>query len=262
MIKIYQVDSFTNEIFKGNPAGVCIINKMPSEEWMLYVAAEMNLSETAFVVKQEDHFDLKWFTPTIEIDLCGHATLAAAHILWSEGYFEAHKEIYFHTKSGVLKVMKKGDWLQMDFPKLEYHLSEAPKELIEGLNVVPLFVGKSKDNYLIEIDSEEIIKNLKPDFGKLALLDMHAVIVTSKASVPYDFVSRFFAPGIGINEDPVTGSAHCTLANYWRDVLGKNRFMAFQYSARGGELQLEINGERVMIMGQAVTVLRGELLGQ
>lgn len=260
MIRIYQVDSFTSEAFKGNPAAVCILSAMPTMEWMKNVAREMNLSETAFVVIKEDHYDLRWFTPTVEINLCGHATLASAHILWAEGYQKAGKDIEFHTKSGVLRTKQAGSWIEMNFPLLKYEKSDVPKELIEALGLVPQTTCKSNDNYLIEVASHEIVEKLSPNFEMLSKIDMHGVIVTSRSNGEYDFVSRYFAPGVGVNEDPVTGSAHCVLVNYWKDRFGKDKFRAYQLSSRGGEIRLKLDGERVLISGQAITVFRGEMI--
>lgn len=260
MIRIYQVDSFTKEAFKGNPAGICILNTMPNEDWMKKVAREMNLSETAFVVKKDEHYDLRWFTPLVEINLCGHATLAAAHILWSEGYHQRDTDIEFHTKSGILKTKKDDTWIEMNFPLLNYDESETPKELIEALDLEPICTCKSNDNYLIEVASQEIVENLKPNFELLSKIDMHGVIVTSQSTGEYDFVSRFFAPSVGVNEDPVTGSAHCVLANYWKDRLKKEKFKAYQLSFRGGEIGLKVDGERVKISGQAITIFKGEFI--
>lgn len=260
MIRIYQVDSFTKEAYKGNPAGICILDTMPNEEWMKKVAREMNLSETAFIVKKDDLYDLRWFTPLIEINLCGHATLAAAHILWSEGYHQQDADIQFYTKSGILKTKKEDKWIEMNFPLLRYEESVVPKELIKALNIEPKYTCKSNDNYLIEVTSPEMVENLRPNFKLLSKIDMHGVIVTSQSTGEYDFVSRFFAPSVGVNEDPVTGSAHCVLANYWKERLKKEKFKAYQLSLRGGEIGLKVDGERVKIRGQAVTVLRGEII--
>jgi PhzF family phenazine biosynthesis protein len=261
MIEIYQVDAFTNEPYKGNPAAVCILKEQREDQWMQKVAMEMNLSETAFILRQQDGFSLRWFTPSMEIDLCGHATLASAHALWSCGYLNEKEEIKFFTKSGLLTAQYKEGWIQLNFPALYVTECPAPEELLKAIRVKPVYTGKSKSNYIIEVESEDIIRTLQPDFTELLKIDMHGVIVTSRsASAEYDFVSRFFAPEIGIFEDPVTGSAHCTLATYWSEKLGKTSFNAYQASERGGVLKVTLDGERVYLCGQAVTVLKGNLL--
>lgn len=262
MVNIYQVDAFTNERFKGNPAAVCVLDEFPDVESMLRMAREMNLSETAFVVRDNDEFILRWFTPTFEIDLCGHATLATAHVLWTEEFWDKEKPITFNTRSGKLIINLVNSWIEMDFPSRKYsEVMEVPSLLIEGLGGVnPIFKGKSKDNYLIEVATEEEVRGIQIDISKLLKCDMHGVIVTARGLREYDFVSRFFAPEVGVPEDPVTGSAHCTLAPFWRDRLGKTKFRAYQCSERGGEVNLELLEDRVLLRGNAVTVLRGRLL--
>lgn len=261
MIEIFQVDAFTKEAFRGNPAAVCVLKEKKEDQWMQKVAMEMNLSETAFLLQQEDGFSLRWFTPSMEIELCGHATLASAHTLWSAGYLKVNEEAKFFTKSGVLTAQYKEGWIQLNFPALYESECQAPEALLKALDVKPVYVGKCKNNYLIEVESEDIVRRLQPDFSAILKIDMHGVIVTSKSSTrEYDFISRFFAPEIGIFEDPVTGSAHCTLATYWNKKLGKNTFNAYQASERGGELKVTLDGERVYLLGQAVTVLKGNLL--
>ena len=259
MVKIYQVDAFTDVPFKGNPAAVCILDRTYSDDWMKSVANEMNLSETAFVILRENGYELRWFTPKVEMDLCGHATLATAHILWTEGYVDKCTELSFNTRSGVLKAKNLNGSIQLDFPALEYKQTKAPKELIQALGINPIYEGMSKENYLIEVDSENEVKALKPDFNLLAQVDMHGVIVTSKGDNEYDFVSRFFAPSVGVLEDPVTGSIQCVLVKYWKEKLKKSRFTAYQHSERGGKLRLELVDGRTLIIGDAVTVLRGNL---
>lgn len=261
MTNIYQVDAFTTEKFKGNPAAICVLDKFPDSQIMLNLAKEMNLSETAYVVKNKDEFDLRWFTPTFEIDLCGHATLATAHILWSENFYDKNKPIIFNTKSGKLIIKMKSDLIEMDFPSREYsQVSNIPSSLIEGLGGIrPIFTGISKDNYLLQLETEEEVKNIKINISKLMECDMHGVIVTAKSNGKYDFISRFFAPEVGVPEDPVTGSAHCTLATFWKDRLNINTFKAYQCSERGGELEVELLGDRVLLKGKAVTIFRGKL---
>ena len=260
--EIFQVDAFTNQPFAGNPAAVCILPQPVEDSWMQNVAKEMNLSETAFLHKQVDGFNLRWFTPATEVDLCGHATLASAYILWEMGYLPLNEQARFHTQSGLLTAKREGDWIELDFPaKVATKLDVTADNLIKALGAVPQYVGKNQMDYLLELDSEETVRNLKPDFGLLKSLPVRGVIVTSKATSPdYDFVSRFFAPGVGIDEDPVTGSAHCCLGPFWRDRTGKDDFVAYQASARGGVIKVSCRGERVLLSGQAVLVLRGEIV--
>jgi len=226
---------------------------------MLNVAREMNLAETAFLVKQRDGYDLRWFTPTVEVDLCGHATLASAHMLWEDGLLESSEQARFHTKSGLLTADQRDGLIELDFPVTPVSEAVPPRGLADALGARPQFVGRSKFDYLVEIDSEQTVRELAPDLGAVARIDARGVIVTSRGSGKYDFVSRFFAPQSGVPEDPVTGSAHCALAPYWGGKLGKNELVAFQASSRGGELRLRLMGDRVKIGGHAVTVLRGEL---
>lgn len=259
-MKIYQVDAFTDKIFSGNPAAVCILSSQKSDEWMQNMAREMNLSETAFLKQQDDGFDLRWFTPKREVDLCGHATLASAHILWETRILPQDKKVRFYTKSGLLTASKNGDFIELDFPSEEDREAMAPQELIAGLKVRPLYVGKNRMDYIVEVESEKIVRELNPDFEMLKKLDARGIIVTSVSDMPdVDFVSRFFAPAYGIHEDPVTGSAHCCLGPYWKRHLNKNEFNAYQASERGGFLKVRVEKERVFISGKAVTVFSAEL---
>lgn len=259
-LRITQVDAFTNRPFAGNPAAVCILSTAADPVWMLNVAREMNLAETAFLVRQKDGYDLRWFTPEVEIDLCGHATLASAHVLWEEGHLTPNTQARFHTKSGLLTADRKGAWIELDFPATPAPAASPPAGLIEALAAKPRFVGRSRFDYLVEVDDEATVRRLAPDLGTLARVDARGVIVTSRAEQgKYDFVSRFFAPQSGVPEDPVTGSAHCALTPYWSAKLGKNELVAYQASPRGGELRVRLAGDRVHLAGQAVTVLRGEL---
>lgn len=259
--EIYIVDAFSDKPFRGNPAAVCIMEESRDHAWMQDVAREMNLSETAFLLKQEYGFGLRWFTPAVEVDLCGHATLASAHILWETEGLSSGETARFHTRSGLLTAEKRGGQIQLDFPATPDEPVSAPPHLAEALGVAPLYVGKSRFDYLVEVDSENTIRQLRPDFHLLKRLSARGVIVTSKAISPgYDFVSRFFAPSAGVDEDPVTGSAHCCLGPFWGRRLGKSEFLAYQASARGGVLRVRLAGERVYLAGQAVTVLQGELL--
>jgi PhzF family phenazine biosynthesis protein len=258
--EIFQVDAFTEQAFAGNPAGVCILKRPGDEQWMQHVAAEMNLSETAFLHEQDDGFNLRWFTPAVEVDLCGHATLASAHILWETGVLTPEQEARFHTRSGLLTAQLAEGWIEMDFPAEPAEAVAPPDILVSALGVPFKFVGLNRFDYLVEVDSESAVRNLKPDFMQLETVSSRGFIVTSRSdSNEYDFVSRFFAPALGINEDPVTGSAHCCLGPYWADLLNKNNLVAYQTSARGGRVRVRISGRRVILGGQAVTALRGTL---
>jgi PhzF family phenazine biosynthesis protein len=258
---IIQVDAFTKEPFTGNPAAVCVLPEPRDERWMQNVAREMNLSETAFLHRQADGFALRWFTPTVEVDLCGHATLASAHVLYEEGHLRPEEQARFHTRSGLLTAVRRDDWIELDFPALPTEPVAAPPELATALGIAPKDVGQTRIGYLVEVDAEETVRRLRPNFTLLESILTLGVIVTSRSgSPPYDFVSRFFAPGAGVPEDPVTGAAHCCLGPYWRDRLGKDSFLAYQASARGGEVRVRVAGARVYLGGQAVTVLRGELV--
>jgi PhzF family phenazine biosynthesis protein len=260
-LTIYQVDAFTDRPFSGNQAGVCVVPEPQDAGWMQNVAREMNLSETAFLHKQVDGYNLRWFTPAVEVDLCGHATLASAHVLWEAGYLEAGEQARFHTRSGLLTADRKGDWIEMNFPAKPEEPAIAPPGLIEALGVPVKYIGKSHYDYLVEVDAEEIVRNVKPDFNLLATVPARGVIVTSLASSKdYDFVSRFFAPQVGVNEDPVTGSAHCCLSPFWSNRFRKDVLVGYQASARGGVVRVRLSGDRVNLGGQAVTVLRGELV--
>jgi PhzF family phenazine biosynthesis protein len=259
---ITQVDAFTNTPFAGNPAAVCVLPTPQNDTWMQNIAEEMNLSETAFVVKQNDRFNLRWFTPTVEVPLCGHATLASAHVLWSEGHLSSDEVARFYTKSGVLVAKLQGEWIELDFPVNHSQATVAPPELGQALGVPYKSVCQNALGYLVELESEELMRQIQPNFQLLKTLPISDVIVTSltPSDSQYDFVSRFFAPGLGIDEDPVTGAAHCCLAPFWRDRLHKDELLAYQASSRGGVVRVYYNGsDRVFLSGQAVTVMRGEL---
>jgi PhzF family phenazine biosynthesis protein len=261
IIKIYQVDAFTEKPFSGNPAAVCLLPQAREAAWMQAVGKEMNLSETAFLLKQEDGYNLRWFTPAVEVDLCGHATLASAHILWETGILRREEQARFHTRSGLLTAASKDGEIELNFPAKTEEPTDAPTGLLEALQVRAKYVGKSKFDYLVQVDSEETVRGLKPDFTALKNIPVRGVIVTSQAVSPgYDFVSRFFAPAAGVNEDPVTGSAHCTLGPFWSGRLGKNDFLAYQASERGGTLRVRVAGDRVHLSGKAVTIFQGELI--
>lgn len=260
-LSIVQVDAFTSVPFAGNPAAVCILPDPQDDDWMQKVAREMNLSETAFLLKQEDGFNLRWFTPAVEVDLCGHATLASAHVLWSEGHCPPEQSVRFHTRSGVLTAKQQGDWIELDFPAIPSRDVQILPGLIKALNVPIREVYENSIGYLVEVDSEKCVRVVQPKFELLCTLPAQGVIVTSRGDQSgYDFVSRYFAPAIGIDEDPVTGAAHCCLGPFWRDRLNKTEFFAYQASDRGGEVKVRCEGDRVILGGQAVTVLRGELV--
>jgi PhzF family phenazine biosynthesis protein len=260
-LTITQVDAFTDTPFAGNPAAVCLLPAPRDESWMQRVAREMNLSETAFLEKRDDGFTLRWFTPTTEVALCGHATLASAHVLWEEGHLAPAQQARFHTKSGLLTGDRAGEWIELDFPAKREEPAPMPAGLAEALGAAPKYVGRNQFDYLVEVDSEETVRSLNPNHTALAALPVRGVIVTSRAdSAGHDFVSRFFAPGSGVAEDPVTGSAHCALGPFWAARLGKSELVGYQASARGGVVRVRVAGDRVKLGGKAVTVLRGELL--
>jgi PhzF family phenazine biosynthesis protein len=261
-IRIVQVDAFTPTPFGGNPAAVCVLKEAPPEQWMRDVAREMNLSETAFLTPENGGYRLRWLTPAVEVDLCGHATLASAHVLWQDGHLPEAIQARFYTRSGLLTADRRGEWIEMDFPAKLAAAAEAPPELLPalGISAAP-FVGRNAFDYFVEVDSEATLRGLSPDHSKLRKLPVRGVIVTSRGETKgFDFVSRFFAPGSGIDEDPVTGSAHTALAPYWAAKLGKPEMVGFQASARGGVVKVRVNGDRVFLGGQAVTVMTGELL--
>jgi len=261
-LTITQVDAFTDKPYGGNPAAVCILPEARSCEWMQSVAQEMNLSETAFLQKAADGYKLRWFTPAIEVELCGHATLASAHVLWEAGHLQHDEQARFHTLSGLLTATRKDEWIELDFPAKLAQAAKAPVGLLEALGInAPLYVGKNQFDYLVEVASESDVAGMQPNFSLLKTLGVRGIIVTSRAEMSgFDFVSRFFAPGSGIDEDPVTGSAHCCLGPYWQERLGKSKFVARQISARGGTVRVRVENDRVHLGGQALTILRGELL--
>jgi len=261
-IPIHTVDAFTDRAFAGNPAGVCLLEAPRDAEWMQSVAREMNHSETAFLSPHEgDGFDLRWFTPVREVDLCGHATLASAHVLWENGVLGPRATARFHTKSGVLAAVRREGAIEMDFPARPPKAAPPPEGLAEALGVRPVWTGRNVDDWLVEVESEADVRSLRPDFVRLAKVDARGAVVTSRAEQSgADFVSRFFAPRFGVDEDPVTGSAHTALAPYWAAKLGREELTGVQLSARGGLVRVRIAGERVMLGGSAVTVLRGVLV--
>jgi PhzF family phenazine biosynthesis protein len=262
-LPLYQVDAFADRAFAGNPAAVCLLSGPREEEWMQAVAREMNLSETAFLHPEGEDgaWRLRWFTPAVEVDLCGHATLASAHVLWETGHLPGDRPARFHTRSGLLTAERRDGWIELDFPARPAEETTPPPGLAEALGAEPLWVGKSRYDYLVELASESAVRSLDPDHRRLATLPVRGVIATARAEPgPFHFVSRFFAPGSGVEEDPVTGSAHCTLATFWAPRLGRSDLLAWQASARGGTVRVRLEGDRVKLGGPAVLVLQGELL--
>lgn len=256
-----QVNAFTDRPFAGNPAAVCLLPTARDAEWMQLVAREMNLAETAFLVRDGRDFRLRWFTPTVEVDLCGHATLASAHALWEGGHLAPGETGRFQTRSGLLTAERRDGLIWLDFPSTPPTPAEAPANLRDGLGVSFRYVGRTPFDYLVELDGEAAVRALAPDLAALGRLPVRGVIVTGQAESPgQDFVSRFFAPAAGVPEDPVTGSAHCALAPYWAAKLGRSTLVGYQASQRGGIVRLQVTGDRVQLGGHAVTVMRGELL--
>jgi PhzF family phenazine biosynthesis protein len=260
-IRITTADAFTSAPFTGNPAAVCLLPAPREEAWLRAVAREMNLAETAFLLRCGHEFGLRWFTPAVEVDLCGHATLASAHVLWEEGHLDPAAEARFHTRSGLLTAGRDGDWITLDFPTTPPTPCEPPPELDRTLGASVRLTLKTPFDYLVELESEAAVKALAPDLGALAKLGGRGVIVTSRATTPgFEFVSRFFAPAVGVPEDPVTGSAHCALGPFWGERLGKTSLVGYQASQRGGIVRVTLAGDRVRLSGRAVTVLRAELV--
>ncbi len=268
-VPIYQVDAFTSEPFKGNPAAVCLLEYEQPDAWLQSVAAEMNLAETAFVLPREGAFDLRWFTPTVEVPLCGHATLASAHILWETETLPATEPARFHTLSGLLTAKKDGSHIELDFPAISSEPGSMTDEIRRALGVEPRSVsvirttGKKDTNYLLELENAEQVRQLEPDFLILRKWVPAGIIVTARSdSLEFDFVSRYFVAHLGIDEDPVTGLAHCILAPYWSGLLGKTEMTGYQASKRGGVVGVRLGGDRVYLTGEAVTILRGVLDGE
>jgi PhzF family phenazine biosynthesis protein len=259
--RYFVVDAFTSRPFSGNPAAVVPLEQWRDDQWLQNVAMEMNLSETAFFVRDGDGFHLRWFTPKVEVDLCGHATLATAKIISHLGMVEEGREISFASRSGTLVARVGAEMIELDFPLKPEQPAEAPAGVLESLGVSPRYVGRNSFDYLVEVESEPIVRGLSPDFKRLAAISCRGIIVTARSDDPsFDFVSRFFAPAAGIDEDPVTGSAHCCLADFWRRRLGRSKMIGYQASSRGGVVHVEIRGDRVILGGQAMIVARGELV--
>jgi len=260
---IVVIDAFTTQPFRGNPAAVCLLDGPADEDWMRNVAREMNLAETAFLHPEADGWRLRWLTPTVEVDLCGHATLASAHLLWEDGHLAPTATARFHTRSGLLTARREAPRILLDFPAKLADVEPLLPELAQALGDVPVrWSGRNQFDYLLELADESAVRSLAPDHSRLSRLPVRGVIVTARADAgrPYDFVSRFFAPGSGVPEDPVTGSAHCALAPYWAERLGRPRLTGYQASPRGGTVEVELTGDRVLLGGTAITVLRSVLL--
>ncbi len=265
--RIYQVDAFAEEAFRGNPAGVCWLDEPRPDAWMQAVAAEMNVAETAFLARAADGFDLRWFTPTTEVPLCGHATLASAHILWETGVLGPEEIARFHTRSGVLRAHRRGGRVEIDLPAIPTAPVTAPEPVVRALGVAPVEAfrtperGLGDHDYLLVLASEDAVRAVRPDFGVLRREVPPAVIVTARAAAgEHDIVSRYFAASWGIDEDPVTGVAHCSLVPFWSRRLGKSEIVGYQASARGGVVHGRLEGDRVFLSGGAVTILRGAIL--
>lgn len=257
---LLHVDAFTDAPFTGNPAAVCLLDGARSEEWMQALAAELNLPATVFVVGARDGYGLRWYSPLAELTLCGHGTLAAAHALWETARLPPTDSARFSTRSGSLSAASREGWIAIDLPAEVATTSTPPVGLLDALGAKARWVGRNRLDYVVEVDDEAAVRALAPDLGALAAIETRGVIVTARASRPgIDFVSRFFAPRVGIPEDSVTGSAHCCLAPLWASRLGTSRLTAQQLSARGGLVRASVEGDRVVLSGQAVTVLRGEL---
>jgi PhzF family phenazine biosynthesis protein len=260
-VPLFHVDAFTDQPFSGNPAAVCILPSWREDRWHQAVAAEMNLSETAFLVKDADGFHLRWFTPKAEVDLCGHATLASAHVLWQQNLAISTEVIRFSTRSGLLKAVRMGDAIELDFPLEPDEPADPPANLLPALGVSARYVGKNRFDYVVEVESEQVLRRVAPDFKLLGMVPCRGVIVTSRsADLQFDFASRAFFPRLGVDEDPVCGSAHCCLGPFWQRRTGKNNFVAYQASARGGIVRVRVQGDRAYLGGKAVTVAKGELL--
>jgi PhzF family phenazine biosynthesis protein len=262
-IPCFQVDAFTDRPFRGNPAAVCLLEGDVDDAWMQAVAAEMNLAETAFARRAEKGFSLRWFTPEVEVDLCGHATLATAHVLWSEALVPADEAIPFRTRSGTLTCRQRDGGIAMDFPALAVEARAPRPELVAALGLPgnPLWTGRTRFDDVVLLNDAASVRTLRPDFRALAAVSERGVIVTAVSDdARADFISRFFAPRVGIDEDPVTGSAHCCLGPFWAERLGRTELAGYQASRRGGYVGTRVSGDRVELSGKAVTVLRGELL--
>ena len=254
------VDAFTSHAFGGNPAAVCVLAAPGDEAWMRLVARELAMPATTFLHPNGDGYGLRWFTATTELELCGHGTLASAHVLWDSGRLSPDRAATFQTRGGTLSARRRGDWIELNFPATPAGEASAPAGLIETLGVTPRWIGRSRLDHIVEVDDEQTVRDLQPDFARLREVQTRGVIVTSRsATSDRDFVSRFFAPSTGLNEDPATGSAHCCLGPFWAERIGRRSLVAHQISSRGGVLKVTVDGDRVRLEGQAVTILRGEI---
>ncbi len=259
-LEIWQIDAFADSPFTGNPAAVCLLPEWRRDSWLQAVAAEMNLSETAFLVPRGETFELRWFTPEVEVGLCGHATLASAHCLWESGRLNPAAAARFQTRSGLLTARQRNGAVEMDFPAAPTFPADPPAGLTAALGIEPVSVSRNGLDLLVEAASEKAIRAIKPDFPALARIDIRGVIITAPSSGPYDFVSRFFAPAVGIDEDPVTGSAHCALGPFWGNRLRKTELRGYQASRRGGRVGVRLTGDRVVLIGKAATVFEADLI--
>lgn len=261
-LPLFHVDAFTSSPFKGNSAAVCMLDKPRDSVWLQQVASEMNLAATAFLYPQDNGYHLRWFSAKTELELCGHGTLASAHTLWEQGYLAFEEQARFYTRGGFLTAKQDGEWIELDFPSKPEEATAIQPILEESLGVKPVYVGKSQLDLLVEVESEEVVRTIQPNFKQLVTIPARGIIVTAAASTDsgYDFVSRFFCPSVGIDEDPVTGSAHCALSPFWSKRLGREQLTGYQASERGGVVRVRFDGDRVHLGGQALTVLRGELL--
>jgi PhzF family phenazine biosynthesis protein len=259
---LFHVDAFTRAPYSGNAAAVCMLDQPREDAWLQQVASEMNLAATTFLYPQDDGYRLRWFSAKVELELCGHGTLASAHTLWEQGYLANDAQARFYTRAGLLTAKRDGEWIELNFPARPEKPVEYSGVLVESLGVTPRYVGKSQLDYLVEVESEAILRGVQPNFRQLATLPARGVIVTATANAnsAYDFVSRFFCPSVGIDEDPVTGSAHCVLSPFWSNRLGRAQLTGYQASTRGGTVRVRLDGDRVLLGGQALTVMRGELL--
>lgn len=262
-LSLAVIDAFAERPYAGNPAAICMMTEMLTDQALWRIAAEMNLSETAFLLPEHDHWRLRWFTPTAEVDLCGHATLAAAHWLVETGRAAAGDQIAFHTRSGLLTATVGRDGVTLDFPAEPVAAADPPPELLQALGLdrsQVRFVGRNRFDYLLELADETTVRNLTPDMDRLATVETRGIMATARSDEPArDFVSRFFAPAVGIPEDPVTGSAHCALGPYWQQTIGKEELIGYQASSRGGSVRVRPIGDRVALIGHAFTIWTGTL---
>ena len=258
-LPLFIVDAFASNPFTGNPAAVCLLDRERDDAWLQAFAGEMNLSETAYVLPRADGWSLRWFTPLVEVELCGHATLATSHVLWETGRLQCDAPAIFHTRSGKLVCRREDQWIAMDFPAEPPHEVEWMADLIDGLGVRPLFVGRNRMDVIACLDSEQAVRDVVANQTALGRIKCRGIIITARSSGSYDFVSRAFFPSCGVPEDPVCGSAHCCLGPFWQERLGKSELVGHQVSQRGGIVRVQCNGKRVTLSGKAITILNGKL---